>query len=102
MCRSQISASQTLASRKFNVFIDLFVGDVHLPTSRTNERKLHALRSWPPARDERGAYSHENQFPDRASLRRSLFLEFPVEPTRDVYRSSHGRFLHFLIIACMP
>src|ERR1700722_5791333 len=40
-CRLQKRASQTFASRKFNVFIDLFIGHVDLWAWRDNQGKTH-------------------------------------------------------------
>ena len=41
------SASQTLASRKFNMFIDLFVGHIDLRALRNDKGKLHFLSTRP-------------------------------------------------------
>ena len=43
-CRLHKSASQTLASRKFNVFIDLFVGQVYLGAFGNDKRESYSLR----------------------------------------------------------
>src|SRR5579872_5562566 len=43
--RLQTSASQTFASRKFNVFIDLFVAQVYLRSLGHHEGKLHSPRA---------------------------------------------------------
>src|SRR5271154_130688 len=44
-CRLHKSASHTFASRKFNVFIDLFVGHIYLWAFGNDERKAHPLRT---------------------------------------------------------
>ncbi len=41
-CRLHKRASQTLASRKFNVLIDLFVGQVYLRAFGNDQRELHS------------------------------------------------------------
>src|ERR1700693_3279077 len=44
-CRLQSKASQTFASRKFNTFIDLFVGKIDFGTFGNDQRKADPFRS---------------------------------------------------------
>jgi len=53
-CRLQINASHTFASRKFNVFIDLLVGQVNLGAAGDNQRELHSPKAWALALQEHG------------------------------------------------
>src|SRR5579859_3537199 len=46
MCRLHKSASQTFASRKFNVFIDPLVGQVYFRALGNDEREPHSLWTW--------------------------------------------------------
>ena len=72
-CRLHISASQTFASRKFNAFIDLFVGELYLWTFRNDERESHPLRSRTLALEEDTADPGKNQFADGVASSSSLF-----------------------------
>ena len=71
-CRLQISASHTFASRKFNVFIHLFVGEIDLGTVRDDERELHSFLARPPRLKKDAVNAGENQFAHRASVGGSL------------------------------
>src|ERR1700689_2643254 len=63
-CRLHRRASQTLASRKFNVFIDLFVGHVYLWTLRNDERESYPLGTRPLALQENALDTGEHKFSD--------------------------------------
>ncbi len=45
-CRLHMSASQTFASRKFNVFIYLFVRQAHFWAFGNDERESYPLGAW--------------------------------------------------------
>ena len=102
MWRLQRSASQTLASRKFKMFIDLFVRHIHLRSIRDNQWKLHSPGPRTLAFDEGDAHAQENELANRPSLRGRLRLEFPVQGDRDVDRCPNGLLFHESIISCVP
>src|SRR6202521_619723 len=77
-CRLQSSASQTFASRKFNVFINIFVGQIYLGAFRDDEGKADSFETWALALDERAFRARQNEFADRASLRSCLLFQPPV------------------------
>src|SRR5882762_6175995 len=64
-CRPQRSASQTFASRKFNVIINNFVGQIYLGAFRDDEGKSHSLGTWALALHERAFRARKNEFADR-------------------------------------
>src|SRR6202521_4150203 len=71
-CRLQSSASQTFASRKFNVFINIFVSQIYLGALRGDEGKAHSFGTRVLALHESAFRARENEFADRPSLRRGL------------------------------
>src|ERR1700727_187442 len=75
MWRSHTSATQILASRKFNVFIDLFVGQVDFRAVRNDQRKLHMVRMSGFLPQQRFPDSHENQLSRRTAAGGSLHLQ---------------------------
>jgi hypothetical protein len=57
MCRLQSRASHTFESRKFNMFIDLFVGQVDLGAVGGDQRELHSLGTWALALQQHSFHS---------------------------------------------
>ena len=100
-CRVQSSASQTLASRKFNVFMDPFVGQVHLGSLRYNERKLHSPRAWTLSLHYYAPNADKNQLTDGRVLGRRLLLELPIEGRRNIHSGSYRFFFHGTTIASL-
>lgn len=76
--RLQASASHTLASRKFNVFIDLFVGQFDLRAIGDDERELHSVRTRALVLQEDGPDTCQDQFAHRAPICGGLRLEFSI------------------------
>ena len=72
------SASQTLASRKFNVFINLFVGQIDFRSIGNDEGKLDSFGARTLVLDERDPHAQKDQFADGTPLRGSLLLKLPV------------------------
>src|ERR1700680_799698 len=101
-CRPQSSASQTLASRKFNVFINLFVREIYLRTFRNDEREAHSFGTWALAFHESSCRASKNEFADRTSLRSGLLFQPPVEGGRNVHGGANSFFLHEGSIPHMP
>lgn len=85
MCRLQSNASYTLASRKFNVFIDLFVRQIHFGSVRNKEGETNAPGAWPLPFQDHNSHSCENQLADGVALGRALLLELAIEIVRDIY-----------------
>src|SRR5271166_4948223 len=78
-CRLQISASHTLESGKFNVFIDLFVGQVDLGTSGDDQGERHSFRARALALEEHGLNTRQDQFAYRAPVRGGLRLQLSIQ-----------------------
>jgi hypothetical protein len=74
VCRLHRSASQTLASRKFNVFIDLLIRQVYLWSLGNNQWKLDPLWPRPLCLQDHTSYTEKNQFTNRRTSSRRLFL----------------------------
>jgi hypothetical protein len=68
------SASQTLASRKFNVAIDLFVGQVDFRAFGDDKREAHAAGVGPLAFEQDALNTRQHQLTDRSALSSSLLL----------------------------
>ena len=102
MCRLQIKASHTFESGKFNVFINLFVGEIDLWAGGDDERELHSFPARPPRPKEDALNTGKNQFAHRASIRSRLRFEPAVEGRGDIDRGANGILLHEGIIPCMP
>lgn len=77
-CRLHTSASQTFASGKFSVFIDLFGRQVCFCALGNDERELHPLRTRALALQQNALDPRQNQFADGVACRRSLLLSLPV------------------------
>jgi len=88
--RLQTSASQTFASRKFNVFIDLFVAQAHLGSLGHNEWKLHSPRAGALLLQQYTLDTHKNQLTDGRALRRRLLLELPIQERWNIDGDAHG------------
>src|SRR6516225_5602170 len=94
MWRLQTSASQTLASRKFNMFIDVFVCQIDFWPLRQNKGKLDSPRTGTLALDQGDPHAREDQLANRAPLSRRLGFEPSVQRNGNVDRSSDSLFLH--------
>src|SRR5260370_30082337 len=84
-CRFHASASQTLASRKFNVFIDLLVGQVYLGSLGNDERESYPLRPGALALQQDAPYPCQNQFTDRMARGSSLLFELAIERRGNIH-----------------
>jgi hypothetical protein len=73
-CRLHKSASQTFASRKFNVFINLFAGQVYLWAFGNDEREPHPLGTRTLTLQEYASDPRENELTDGVASRSSLFF----------------------------
>src|SRR5579862_4780201 len=94
MCRLQIKASHTFESRKFNVFIDLFVAEIDLGTRGDDQRELHSFPAGPPRLKQDTLYPGENQFAYRASVRSRLRFQPAVERRGDIDGGANAILLH--------
>src|SRR4029077_10808325 len=74
ICRLPMSARHTLASRKFNVLIDLLIRQVYLWSFGNNQRKFDPL--WPRRLRllDHTSHTEKNQFSNRRTCSRHLFL----------------------------
>ena len=61
------AAEPCLASRKFNVFVDVLVGYIYLWTLRDDERESHPFGTRPLALQENGFDAGEHKFSDPLS-----------------------------------
>src|SRR5437763_15790505 len=75
-CRLQNRAIQTLASRKFNVFIDPFAGQVHLWPFGNNQRELHSFGSWALVFQKYARHGCQHQIANGTTFGRRLLLQF--------------------------
>lgn len=94
MCRLHIKANQTLASRKFNVFIDLFVGQLNLGTFGDDQGKLNPSRTRSLTFQKYAPNACQNQFSDGAALGGGLFLQLSVKRFRNINGCANGFLLH--------
>ena len=101
-CRPQIKASHTFESGKFNVFIDLFVGEIDLGAAGNNQRKLHSPRAWALPLKKYDANAGENEFAHGAPIRGSLLFELTIKRRGNIDRGANGILLHEGIMACVP
>src|SRR3984957_2809754 len=74
ICRLHRSASQTLASRKFNVFIDLLIRQVYRWSFGNNQRKFDPLWPRPLCLQDHTSHTEKNQFTNRTTSSRRLLL----------------------------
>src|SRR6202021_2202031 len=74
ICRLHRSASQTLASRKFNVFIDLLIRQVYGWSFRKHQRKFTPLWPRPLCLQDHTSHTEKYQFTNRRTPPRRLFL----------------------------
>jgi hypothetical protein len=74
ICRLHRSASQTLASRKFNVFIDLLIRQVYRWSFGNNQREFDPLWPRPLCLQDHTSHTEKNQFTNRRTSSRRLFL----------------------------
>src|SRR5260370_651667 len=74
ICRLHRSASQTLASRKFNVFIDLLIRQVYLWSFGNNQRKFDPLWPLPLCLQDHTSHTEKNQFAHPRTSSRRLTL----------------------------
>ena len=74
ICRLHRSASQTLASRKFNLFIDLLIRQARRWSFGNNPREFDPL--WPRALclQDHTSHTEKNQFTNRRTSTCRLFL----------------------------
>ena len=100
-CRLHSRANHTFESRKFNVFIDLFVGEIHLWTVRDDQRELHPFRAWSLALQQNTPDSRKNQFTYGAPACSSLFFQLPVQWRWDVDRGANRVLLHERLLSHM-
>jgi len=91
-----------LASRKFNAFIDLFVGEVDFRALGNDKWEAHSFRAWTAALEQNAPQSSENQPADGIALRGRLFLELAVKRLRDINRRADGCPFHPSSIARVP
>jgi hypothetical protein len=91
-CRLR-SASQTLASRKFHVFIDTLVCHLYLWTLRSNKREAHAF-SASALLPKNTFYASKNQLTDGMAPCRSLFFESSVQGHWNINRGAHRFLFH--------
>src|ERR1700675_2531522 len=94
ICRLHRSASQTLASRKFNVFINLLIRQVYLWSFGNNQRKFDPLWPRPLCLQDHTSHTEKNQFTNRTTSSRRLLLYFPVKGCRNVHRGPNRFLLH--------
>jgi hypothetical protein len=63
--RLEWATRHALASRKFNVFVDVLVGYIYLWTLRDDERESHPFGTRPLAVQENAFDAGEHKFSDR-------------------------------------
>jgi len=97
MCRLHKSASQTLASRKFNVFIDLFDGHVYLRTFGNDERKAHSLRTRTVSLQQDASDARQNQLAGRVTPGSCLLFQLPIKGGWNIHRGANRIVLHNII-----
>ena len=68
------SARHTLASRKFNVFIDLLIRQVYSWSFGNNQRKFDPPWFRPLCLQDHTSHTEKNQFTNRRTSSRRLFL----------------------------
>jgi hypothetical protein len=90
----------SVESRKFNVFIDLFVGEIDLGAGGGDQRELHLLRARPPRPKKDALHAGENQIAHRAAVCGRLRFEPAVERRGDIDRGANAIPLHKGIIPC--
>ena len=76
------------------MFIDLFVGEIHLWTVRDDQRELHPFRARSLALQQNTSDSRKNQFTYGAPACSSLFFQLPVQWRWDVDRGANRVLLH--------
>ena len=101
-CRLHMRESQRFTSREFNVFIDLFVGQIYFWAFGNDEGEPHSFGPWALAAQELAPDTRTYQLPDGAALRRSLFFQLPVKGRRDIHRSANRILFHKAIIRRTP
>ena len=82
------------ASRKFNVFIDLFVGQLNLGTSGDNQGKLNSFRPGSLAFQKYAPDACQNQFSNGAASGGGLLLQLSVKGFRNINRCANRFLLH--------
>ena len=60
------------------MFIDLFVGHIHLRSFGIDEREPHLLWAWALALQEDSPDPRQNQLPDGMTPGSSLFFQLPI------------------------
>src|SRR5215813_3173322 len=93
-CRLHRSANQTLASRIFNVFIDLFARQLNLGTFGSNQGKLDSF--WPRslAFQKHTPDACQNQLANGAASGGGLLLQLSVKGFRNINRRANRFLLH--------
>ncbi len=89
-----IKAIHTFTSGKFNVFINLFVGQVHLWAVGAKKRKPDATGPSPLFFQEDGSCSCQHQLADRTAASGGLLLELAVQGGGDIDRGADRSLLH--------
>jgi hypothetical protein len=93
-CRPHRSANQTLASRKFNVFIDLFVGQLNLWTLGDYQRKANSFRPGPLTFEKHAFDTCQDQLSDGSASGGRLLLQLSVKWFRNINRCANRFLLH--------
>jgi hypothetical protein len=91
-----------LASRKFNVFIDHFVCDVHFWAIRVDQRKADPLGAWPLTLEKHAFDARQYQFTNRVPLSSGLFFKLAIKRRGNIHCSANRFGLHEAIIPHMP
>ena len=92
----------SVESRKFNAFIDLFVGEADLGAGRDDQRELDLLRARAPRLQKDVLQAGENQFAHRTPVRGGLRFEPAVERRGDIDGGANALLLHKGIIPGVP